>query len=53
MVENIETPCNTCIDIEDVNKGTKKMANGKVADVTPITKELGLKMYNAKYSLLG
>ena len=40
MVENIETPCNTCIDLEDVNKGTKKMANGKVADVTFITSEL-------------
>ena len=23
MVENIETPCNTCIDIEDANKGKK------------------------------
>ena len=40
MVENIETPCNTCIDLEDVNKGTKKMANGKVVDVTLITSEL-------------
>ena len=29
MVENIQTPCNTCIDLEDVNKGTKKMAKGK------------------------
>ena len=29
IVENIETPCNTCIDLEDVNKGTKKMAKGK------------------------
>ena len=33
MVENIETPCNTCIDLEDVNKGAKKMANGKTTDV--------------------
>ena len=40
MVENIQTPCNTCIDLEDVNKGTKKMANGKVVDVTLITSEL-------------
>ena len=40
MVENIEIPCNTCIDIEDVNKGTKKMANGKVANVTVFTIEL-------------
>ena len=30
MVENIETPCNTCIDLEYVNRGTKKRANGKV-----------------------
>ena len=29
MVENIQTPCNTCIDLEDVSKGTKKMAKGK------------------------
>ena len=31
---------NTCIDHEDVNKDTKKMANGKVVDVTFITSEL-------------
>ena len=36
MVANIETSCNTCIDLEDVNKGTKKMADGKVVDVTLI-----------------
>ena len=40
IVENIERPCNTCIYLEDVNKGTKNMANGKVADVTLITREL-------------
>ena len=25
MIENIESPCTKCIDIEDVNKGIKKM----------------------------
>ena len=40
MVENIETPCNTCIDPEDVNNGTKAMANGKSVNVTLITSEL-------------
>ena len=40
MFEKLETPCITCIDLEDVNKGTKKMANGKVVDVTLITSEL-------------
>mgnify|MGYP000061182294 CR=1 FL=1 len=29
MVENIETPCTKCIDIDDVNKGIKKMVSGK------------------------
>ena len=29
MVENIETPCNTCVHIKDINKRTKSMANGK------------------------
>ena len=29
MVEDIETPCRTCIDLEDVNKGTKNMGYGK------------------------
>ena len=40
MVENIETPCNTCIDLEDVNKGTNKMTNRKTIHVTLITNEL-------------
>ena len=33
IVEKIETPCTTCIDIDDVNKGIKKMASGKASDV--------------------
>ena len=36
IVENIERPCNTCIYLEDVNKGTKNMANGRSYDITPI-----------------
>ena len=40
MVEKIETPCTTCIDIDDVNKGITKMASGKAADVTYISSEL-------------
>ena len=40
MVENIETPCKTCIDLENINKGTEKIANGKAIDVTLITNEL-------------
>ena len=28
-VENIDTPCNACIDLENVNDRTKKMAMGK------------------------
>ena len=34
MVESIETPCNACIDLEEVSKELKKMANGKLIDVT-------------------
>ena len=33
IVEKIETPCTTCIDIDDVNKEIKKMASGKASDV--------------------
>ena len=51
MVENFETPCTTCIDIDDVNKGIKKMASGKAANATYVSIEL-LKMDNATYSLL-
>ena len=40
MVEKIETPCPTCIDIDDVNKGIKKMANGKAVDATYVSSEL-------------
>ena len=40
MVEEIETPCTTCIDIDDVNKGIKKMVSGKAADATYISSEL-------------
>ena len=40
MFENIEKPYNTCIDREDVNKGTQNMANGKAKDVTLITSEV-------------
>ena len=40
MVENIDVPTVTCVNLEDVNKGTKKMASGKVADVTSLTSEL-------------
>ena len=40
MVESTEKPCITCIDLEDVSKGTKNMANGKATIVTPITCEL-------------
>ena len=40
IVQNIESPHDTCIDIEYVNKGTKKMAKSKVTDVTLITSEL-------------
>ena len=40
IVENIEEPHDTCIDIEYVNKGTKKMAKSKATDVTLITSEL-------------
>ena len=29
IVEKIETPCTTSIDIDDVNKGIKKMRVGK------------------------
>ena len=43
IVENIETPCNTCIDPNDVNKGTKKMTDGKESDVTLIRSELFFK----------
>ena len=32
----IETPCNKCIDFEDVHKRTKKMANGKATDLTSL-----------------
>ena len=39
MVQNIKTSC-TCIDLEDVNKGTKMMANEKPVNVTLITSEL-------------
>ena len=28
IVENIETPCNTCIELQYINKGTKNMING-------------------------
>ena len=40
MFENIETPYNICIDREDINKGTKNMANGKAIDVTLIASEV-------------
>ena len=40
MVENIETQSTICIDIDDVNKGIKKMANGKAVDATYISSEL-------------
>ena len=40
IVENIETPCNTCINIEYTNNGIKKMANGKTGDETVIISEL-------------
>ena len=34
MVESTKTPCNACIDLEEVSKELKKMANGKLIDVT-------------------
>ena len=40
MVEYIETPCYTCIDIADIMKGIKKMATRKATDVTYISSEL-------------
>ena len=40
MVEKIETPCPTCIDIDDVNKGIRKMANGKAVDATYVSSEI-------------
>ena len=40
MVENIETPYNTCINIDDVNKGIKKMASGKATDATYVSSKL-------------
>ena len=40
MVEKIETPCTTCIDIDDVNKGIKQMASEKAADVSHVLSEL-------------
>ena len=40
MVEKIETPCTTCIDIDDVNKGIRKMANRKAAEATYVSSEL-------------
>ena len=40
MVEKIETPCTTCIDIDDVNKGIKKMASGKATDATYVSSKL-------------
>ena len=36
MVENIETQSTICIDIDDVNKGIKKMANEKATDTTSV-----------------
>ena len=40
IVVNIETPCNTCIDMGDVNKRIKKMVSGKTTDVTYVSSEL-------------
>ena len=40
VVENIQTPCNTRINIEYANNGTKTMANGKAINVTVIISEL-------------
>ena len=40
MVKNIETPCNTCTNLEGVNQGTKNMANGKATVITLIRSEL-------------
>ena len=40
MVEKIETPRTTCIDIDDFNKGIKKIVNGKIADTTYVSSEL-------------
>ena len=40
MVEYIETPCNTCINIDDVNKGIKKMASVEAANVNHVSSEL-------------
>ena len=37
MVENIETPCTKCINIDDVNKGIKKMASRKTTYVTRVS----------------
>ena len=48
MVENIETPCNTCVRIKDINKRTKNMANGKTNRCNSHYK-LALKMDNAIY----
>ena len=41
MAKNIGTPCNTCIDIEDVNKGAKQMVNGEAINVSLISYEPG------------
>ena len=40
MVEYIETPCTKCINIDDVNKGIKKMASVEAANVNHVSSEL-------------
>ena len=40
MVEKIETPCTTCIDMDDFNKGIKKMASGKAFNTTYVSSKL-------------
>ena len=34
------SPRNTCVSIEDVNEGTKKMSNGNAKDAISLTSEL-------------
>ena len=40
MTLRIETPYKACVSIKDVNRGAKKMSNGKAADATIMTNEL-------------
>ena len=36
----LKTPCTKCINIDDVNKGIKKMASGKATNITYVSSEL-------------